>query len=115
VDLKTDPSSFFAASNMSFWNSKMIARFVKRLVVSIAGMTVLLIGIVMIITPGPATLVILAGLAILAAEYAWAYRSLQALSRRLETMADKLNLRPLFLKFQAILLCKTDRSGSQSA
>jgi tellurite resistance protein TerC/cation:H+ antiporter len=47
---------------------------IRKLVYSVIGVTVLLIGIVMIITPGPAFLVIPLGLAILASEYAWARR-----------------------------------------
>jgi tellurite resistance protein TerC len=48
-----------------------------RLVRIIMGFTVLLIGIIMIVAPGPATIVIPVGLAILATEYAWARRYLQ--------------------------------------
>jgi tellurite resistance protein TerC len=44
----------------------------KKCVVAIMGGTVLLIGIIMIVTPGPAVIVIPAGLAILATEFAWA-------------------------------------------
>ncbi len=47
-------------------------KFLRRIFIAIAGGTVLLIGIVMIVLPGPATLVIPAGLAILALEFAWA-------------------------------------------
>ncbi len=38
------------------------------------GVTVVLIGIIMIVLPGPAFVVIPLGLAILASEYAWARR-----------------------------------------
>jgi tellurite resistance protein TerC len=44
----------------------------RKCVVAIMGGTVLLIGIIMIVTPGPAIVVIPAGLAILATEFAWA-------------------------------------------
>ncbi|CAN5671899.1 hypothetical protein BH20VER1_BH20VER1_06450 [soil metagenome] len=47
---------------------------IRRLVYTVLGGTVLLIGIVMIVTPGPAFIVIPLGLAILASEYAWARR-----------------------------------------
>ncbi|MGI8437678.1 MAG: PGPGW domain-containing protein [Chthoniobacterales bacterium] len=46
----------------------------RRLVYSVLGVTVLLIGIAMIVLPGPAVIVIPVGLAILASEYAWARR-----------------------------------------
>jgi uncharacterized protein (TIGR02611 family) len=44
----------------------------RRVVILIVGSTVLLIGVAMIFLPGPAVLVIPAGLAILATEFAWA-------------------------------------------
>lgn len=44
----------------------------RRFAISVAGGTVLLIGVVMIVTPGPAFILIPAGLAILGVEYAWA-------------------------------------------
>ena len=44
----------------------------------VTGGTVLLIGIAMILLPGPAFLVIPAGLAILAVEFAWAKRLLRS-------------------------------------
>lgn len=55
----------------------MALRWVKRVVVATIGVSVLLIGIVMIVTPGPAIVVIPAGLAILAVEFAWARRWLR--------------------------------------
>ena len=48
----------------------------RRVVVLIVGSTVVLVGIVMIVTPGPAVVVIPAGLAILASEFMWARRLL---------------------------------------
>lgn len=47
---------------------------IRKLVYSVIGITVLLIGIAMIVLPGPAFIVIPIGLAILASEYAWARR-----------------------------------------
>ena len=42
------------------------------MVIAIVGTTVLLIGVVMIVTPGPALVMIPVGLAILSIEFAWA-------------------------------------------
>ena len=50
---------------------------IRKLVYSVIGVTVVLIGIVMIVLPGPAVVVIPLGLAILASEYAWARRILR--------------------------------------
>ena len=47
-------------------------KIVKRVIVSVIGATVLLIGIALLVLPGPAFVVIPVGLAILATEYAWA-------------------------------------------
>lgn len=47
---------------------------VRKLIIAVVGVTVLLIGIAMIVLPGPAVLVIPLGLAILASEFAWADR-----------------------------------------
>ena len=44
----------------------------RRIVITVVGVTILLIGVVMIVTPGPALVVIPVGLAILGAEFAWA-------------------------------------------
>lgn len=57
-----------------------IARFIgrsgKRIAVTVIGFAVLIAGIIMMVTPGPGVLVIVAGLAILATEWAWAERAL---------------------------------------
>ena len=47
-------------------------RQVKRIIIAVVGGTVLLLGIVLVFLPGPAFLVIPAGLGILATEFAWA-------------------------------------------
>ena len=51
----------------------------RRIVISIVGASVLLLGVVMIVTPGPAIILIPAGLAILAVEFVWARRWLRKL------------------------------------
>ena len=52
-------------------------KIIKRVVISVIGVTVLLIGIALLVLPGPAFIVIPVGLAILATEYAWARRWLK--------------------------------------
>lgn len=47
---------------------------VKRVVIGVIGTTVLVIGVLLILTPGPASLIIPLGFAILASEFAWARR-----------------------------------------
>lgn len=49
----------------------------RRFIVAVVGSTVLLLGILMLALPGPALVVIPAGLAILAIEFAWAKQWLE--------------------------------------
>jgi len=48
----------------------------KRLIIAIIGFTVLLIGLAMVVLPGPAIIVIPIGLGILATEFIWAKKLL---------------------------------------
>lgn len=56
---------------------RRLPRPVRRLIVSVMGGTVFLLGVVMLVTPGPALLVMPAGLAILSLEFVWARRLLK--------------------------------------
>jgi len=56
----------------------------KRLVVAVIGITILVIGIAMIVLPGPAIVVIPVGLGILATEFAWARRLLLIARERIQ-------------------------------
>lgn len=47
---------------------------VRRVFLVIAGFTLLLAGVVMLVTPGPGIAAILVGLGLLAAEFVWARR-----------------------------------------
>ena len=58
--------------------SQATMRRIRRIVVTVVGGTVLALGIALIVLPGPAFLVIPAGLAILAMEFAWARRWLRS-------------------------------------
>ena len=51
-------------------------RVIKRIGIAVVGFTVLIIGVAMIVLPGPAIVVIPAGLGILAIEFEWAKRLL---------------------------------------
>lgn len=64
---------------------------IRRLVIAVLGFTVLLIGVAMIVTPGPSLLVIVLGLAILATEFIWAQRLLNQIRGQIKDKA----LRPV--------------------
>jgi tellurite resistance protein TerC len=58
-------------------------RNARRVVVGVVGGTVLLIGLALVVLPGPAFVVIPIGLAILSLEFAWARSWLQRVRRSL--------------------------------
>lgn len=59
-------------------------RHVRRMVIALIGGTVVLIGVVLFFTPGPALVVIPAGLAILSIEFVWARRLLQSMKDKIK-------------------------------
>ncbi|WP_347244145.1 PGPGW domain-containing protein [Thermogutta sp.] len=65
------------------WTDRFLLRigicWVRRIIITIVGLTLLLVGVIMIVAPGPATVVIPLGLAVLGLEYAWARRLLKRL------------------------------------
>jgi len=64
-------------------------RRIRKILVAIIGFTLLLIGVAMILLPGPAILVIPLGLAVLASEFVWAKRWVKKLKRRFDTQQKK--------------------------
>ncbi|MCL4779923.1 MAG: PGPGW domain-containing protein [Gammaproteobacteria bacterium] len=50
----------------------MSYRLARQIVIAVIGGTLLLGGVIMLVTPGPGIALMLAGLAILAVEFAWA-------------------------------------------
>jgi uncharacterized protein (TIGR02611 family) len=57
-------------------NVSELARGARRIAVLVAGLALLAVGAVMLVLPGPGILVCMAGLALLATEFAWARRLL---------------------------------------
>jgi uncharacterized protein (TIGR02611 family) len=62
----------------------------KRFLKILVGFTLLLLGVVMIVTPGPGWLMILLALGILAAEFVWAKRLLHRLKEEGERLRSTL-------------------------
>ena len=56
---------------------------IRRAIVFILGVSIVLVGVIMIVTPGPAIVVIPAGLALLATEFLWARQLLKKLKERI--------------------------------
>jgi tellurite resistance protein TerC len=65
-------------------NRQIIQRKARRLIVGLVGGTVVLLGLALLVLPGPAFIVIPAGLAILALEFTWARRWLRKVRSKFE-------------------------------
>ncbi len=65
----------------------------KRIAIGVVGGTVLVLGIVMMVTPGPGIAGILAGLGILAIEFAWARIWLKKIKTKAQSMATQFQAR----------------------
>ena len=64
-------------------------KFLRRILVAIFGFSVLLVGVVMIVLPGPAFIVIPLGLAILATEFVWAHKLLEKAKSYFEKQRER--------------------------
>ncbi len=64
-------------------------RAARRLVIGVIGTTVLLIGVAMVVLPGPAFVVVPVGLGILATEFMWAGNLLKRVKRHIENKTRK--------------------------
>ena len=58
----------------------------RRVIVIVVGFTVLVVGVAMVVLPGPAVVVIPIGLAILATEFIWARKLLDRVKERLKRL-----------------------------
>lgn len=70
-----------------------VMRFVmqngKRIAVTVVGGSLVIIGVVLLVLPGPGLALIIAGLAILATEYVWAERALNYAKNKAKQATDK--------------------------
>ena len=64
-------------------------KLIRRITIFVVGMSVVLIGIIMFVTPGPAIIVIPIGLGILGIEFAWARHWLKVMKEKTKDVANK--------------------------
>ncbi len=83
---ETQPPYLMPANGDSL--ARRLLRATWRSIVLVVGGTVVAIGVAMIILPGPAFIVIPAGLAILATEFVWARRMLVRVRRYIENVLE---------------------------
>ena len=73
------------------WKTLVITyKTARRIVVTVVGVTVILVGVALLVLPGPAFIVIPVGLAILSVEFAWARRWLRTLREGSESALESL-------------------------
>lgn len=101
---EADPKAYRRASYSP------LLRKARRLVIMIAGTTVMFLGLAMIVLPGPAFVVIPLGLAILGTEFAWARRWLRLIRDSAQKGACKVKLYGIFSGVAA-----GDRSSQEAA
>jgi len=64
-------------------------RLLRRIAVSVVGTVILVVGVVLLVAPGPGLVVIALALAVFAIEYQWARRNLAAVQARARSAALK--------------------------
>lgn len=76
--------TFPGSAHLRRWQQRLTSRFgldrapvIRKVIIGVIGFTVLLLGAIMIVLPGPAIILIPVGFAILASEFAWARRILR--------------------------------------
>jgi len=77
----------------------------RRIVVLITGTLVILVGVLMLFTPGPAVVIIPTGVAILATEFLWARRLLKRLKNEFKGVAEAMNPSKKSPDIDPIMIC----------
>ena len=63
----------------------------RRFAIAAAGITLVVVGVVLVVLPGPGVLVVALGLAVLATEFTWAARALQRTTSAASTATGAMN------------------------
>lgn len=69
-----------------------------RIFIGALGGTITVLGAIALVAPGPGVLILLAGLGILATEFAWASRAMNKTKTIAKTAADKVGI-PIWVKY----------------
>ena len=84
------------------WIKKTKAgRFLWRVVIGVVGGTITVLGAIALVGPGPGILIVIAGLGILATEFAWASRVMVHTRTYAQKAADKVGI-PKWVQFALI-------------
>jgi len=73
-------------------------QLIWRIFIGVLGGTVTVLGAIALVAPGPGVLILLAGLGILASEFAWASRAMNKTKSMAQSAADKVGI-PTWIKY----------------
>ena len=73
-------------------------QLIWRIFIGVLGGTITVLGAIALVAPGPGVLILLAGLGILASEFAWASRAMNKTKSMAQTAADKVGI-PAWIKY----------------
>lgn len=68
---------------------RLVLKHVKRGIILVIGGTIILIGLAMLVLPGPGIAVLIVGLAILATEFVWAENLLSSAKGRIQNLKER--------------------------
>jgi uncharacterized protein (TIGR02611 family) len=70
-------------------HSNPVSAFATKILLTLIGLALIAVGLIMLFTPGQGILAVVAGLAVLSLEYAWAQRLLKRSQDRLQEARDR--------------------------
>ncbi len=73
-------------------------QIIWRVVIGVLGGSITVLGAIALVAPGPGVLILLAGLGILASEFAWASRAMSKTKSMAQSAADKVGI-PTWIKY----------------
>ena len=73
-------------------------QLIWRIFIGVLGGTITVLGAIALVAPGPGVLILLAGLGILASEFAWASRAMNKTKSIAKSAADKVGI-PAWIKY----------------
>ena len=82
----------------SFIKRTKAGQLIWRVFIGVLGGTITVLGAIALVAPGPGVLILLAGLGILASEFAWASRAVNKTKTMAQTAADKVGI-PTWVKY----------------
>ena len=86
------------------FKSTAYGSLIWRIFIGVVGGLVTIVGTVFLFAPGPGLLVLLAGLGILATEFAWASRAILKTKFIAASAAEKVGI-PLWMKYMIAAIC----------